>query len=137
MEASLVQLEGTSEISKNSFSDYSKSARFFARITVAPFKSASVVGVLSVRSLIFSARANAIFEAILCPEVQSLCNEGCSEGYEVATNTLKSCTLVSCGVLPKMEHTLHGFLPSTRVPLDIHWTDCVRVCENFPFYAKL
>ena len=86
-------------------------------------------------------------------EVQSLCNEGCSEGHEVATNTLKcqavdnmtplvvwvddaSCTSVSCGVPPKMEHTLHGTLPSTRVPLDIHWTDCVRVCEKFSFPCK-
>ena len=67
-------------------------------------------------------------------EVQSLCNEGqehdgcdihCSKGYEVATNTLKcqavdsmrplgawvgaaSCTPVSCGVPPDVEHTLHG-----------------------------
>ena len=75
--------------------------------------------------------------AILWPQVQSLCNEGYSEGYEVATNTLKGCTPVSCSVPPKMEHTLHGNLPSTRVPLDLHWMDCVRLCENFPFHAKL
>ena len=85
--------------------------------------------------------------------VQSLCNEGCSEGYEVATNTLKcqavdnmtplvvwvddaSCTPVTCGVPPKMEHTLHGTLPSTRVLLDVHWTDCVRVCEKFSVPCK-